>query len=301
MKPALVILAAGMGSRYGGLKQIVGFGPNGETLVDYSLYNALKAGFKHFIFIIKKSIEKDFKETFGKKFPEDVRVDYVFQEVDKVPSGANFNPDRDRPWGTGHALLMTEDVIKGPFGVINADDYYGPESFVSLYNFLEGSNTSTKYCMVGYKIEDTLSKFGPVSRGVCKGDDQGHLVEIHERKQIERNEKGEIAFEIEGQNHVINEGTPVSLNIWGLNPSIFPVLNKNFVEFLQKKGNDLKEEFYIPIEVNELVKNKQAQVEILEGSSEWFGVTYKEDDKLVRNRISSLISKGVYPKNLWKN
>ncbi len=301
MKPALVILAAGMGSRYGGLKQIAGFGPSGETLVDYSLYNAINAGFKHFVFIIKKAIEKDFKETFGNKFPKDVKVDYVFQEVDKVPEGTSYNSKRDRPWGTGHALLMTEDVIDGPFGVINADDYYGPESFVSLYNFLAKSENTPDYCMVGYKIEDTLSKFGPVSRGVCKKGEKGQLVEIHERKHIERNDKGEIAFELDGKVSHISEGTPVSLNIWGLNTSIFPVLNKNFVEFLDKKGNDLKEEFYIPIEVNELVKNKLAQVEILEGSSEWFGVTYKEDDEIVRDRIKSLVSQGVYPENLWKN
>ena len=301
MGPALVILAAGMGSRYGGLKQMAGFGPSGETLVDYSLYNAMNAGFKHFVFIIKKAIEKDFKEVFGNKFPSDVKVDYVFQEVEKVPSGASYNPKRDRPWGTGHALLMTEDVINGPFGVINSDDYYGPESFVSLYNFLNGSKNTPSYCMVGYKIEDTLSNFGPVNRGVCKSDDHGELIEIHERKEIQRDEKGEIAFELDGNVSHISEGTPVSLNIWGLNASIFPVLNKNFVEFLNEKGNDLKEEFFIPIEVNELVKNKKAQVKILEGSSEWFGVTYKEDDQIVRERISNLISKGVYPENLWKN
>jgi UTP-glucose-1-phosphate uridylyltransferase len=301
MEPALVILAAGMGSRYGGLKQIAGFGPSGETLVDYSLYNAMNAGFKHFVFIIKKAIEKDFKEAFGNKFPSDVKVDYVFQEVDRVPNGAAYNPERDRPWGTGHALLMTEDVVKGPFGVINADDYYGPESFVSLYNFLSKSENAPEYCMVGYKIEDTLSNFGPVSRGVCKSDDKSHLVEIDETKLIQRDEKGEIAFERGGQRFTINEGTPVSLNIWGLNASIFPVLNKNFVEFLREKGNDLKEEFYIPVEVNELVKNNRAQVEILKGSSEWFGVTYKEDDQIVRDRISKLISQGVYPENLWKN
>ena len=297
MKPALVILAAGMGSRYGGLKQIAGFGPNGETLVDYSLYNAINAGFRHFVFIIKKAIEKDFKATFGNKFPADVKVDYVFQEIENIPSGIDYNRERKNPWGTGHALLMTESVIDGPFGIINSDDYYGPESFVSLYKFLSESDN---YCMVGYKIEDTLSSFGPVSRGVCKSDDQGHLVEIDETKKIQRDESGAIAFERDGTRHVISEGTPVSLNIWGLNPSIFPVLNKNFLEFLQQNGNSLKEEFFIPVEINELVKNKKAQVDILKGATEWFGVTYKEDDEVVKNRINALIAEGIYPEKLWK-
>ncbi len=294
MKPTLVIMAAGMASRYGSLKQIKKFGPQGETLIDYSIFDAYRAGFRDFIFIIRKATEKDFLDIFTDRYPSDIKITYVFQELDKLPKGISPIKGREKPLGTGHAILMAKEKINGPFAVINADDFYGCESFISMYEFLK--NNPDDFSMVGYKIENTLSDHGPVSRGVCELDDSGHLVSIVERKKIIRNEKGQI----DAEGVIINEGSTVSLNFWGFNSRLFSFLENGFIEFLEKNRTDLKAEYLIPEVVGNLVSQGIFKVAVLPGSKNWFGVTYKEDDQMVKDNLIKLQNEGFYPQGLWK-
>ena len=291
MKPTLVIMAAGMASRYGSLKQIKKFGPNGETLIDYSIFDAYRAGFKDFIFIIRKATEKDFLDLFKDRYPKDINIQYVFQELDKIPCPPV--PGREKPWGTGHAILMAKEKLNGPFAVINADDFYGCESFISMYEFF--SQNLLDFSMIGYRIENTLSDHGPVSRGVCELDESGHMISIVERKKIVRNEKGQI----DAEGFIINEGATVSLNFWGFNMGLFPYLEKGFVEFLEKSRDDLKAEYLIPEVVGDLVSQGLFKVAVLPGSINWFGVTYKEDDQEVKDNLIKLQNEGFYPQGLW--
>jgi NDP-sugar pyrophosphorylase family protein len=293
MKPTLVIMAAGMASRYGSLKQIKKFGPKGETLIDYSVFDAYRAGFKDFIFIIRKATEKDFLELFKDRYPSDINIQYVFQELDKLPKGTPPIKGREKPWGTGHAILMAKEKLNGPFAVINADDFYGCESFISMYEYLK--QNPTNFSMIGYRIENTLSDHGPVSRGVCELDESGHLLSIVERKKIIRNDKGQI----DAEGFIINEGATVSLNFWGFNMELFPHLEKGFVEFLEKSKDDLKAEYLIPEVVGNLVSKGLFTVAVLPGSLNWFGVTYKEDDQEVRENLIKLQNEGFYPQELW--
>lgn len=301
MSPTLFVLAAGMGSRYGGLKQLDGIGPNGETIMDYSIYDALRAGFGKVVFVIRRSFEQEFKEKVLSKYEGVIPTEIVFQEVEKVPQGFTYDTSREKPWGTNHAVLMGMDTIKEPFAVINADDYYGIESFQILADYLKSiAGKQNDYCMIGYRIENTLSESGVVNRGVCATDENGFLTSIVEREKIEK-ESGSIMYKDEmGVEQVISEGVHVSMNMWGFTPDYFDYSMDLFKKFLSKNGQNPKSEFYIPTVVNELIQNKIATVKVLDTPSKWFGVTYIEDRPLVILRINELIRKEVYPKKLWK-
>lgn len=298
---SLVVLAAGMGSRYGGLKQMDSFGPNGETIIDYSLYDAQRAGFDHVVFIIREYFSEAFKEAFEPKMKGRMETDYVFQELNNIPHPFQIPAERDRPWGTGHAIWVAHDVIDGPFAVINADDYYGPESYVTLYNFLKEKRDQEEYSVVGYKLDNTLSEHGAVNRGVCQVDDAGYLQHITECKQIIRDEEGVISYPGEdGQVQLLNSNDPVSMNMWGFYPSYFTFFENQFDDFLKSSGSELKSEYYIPTLIDHLIISGERQTKVLHCDAEWFGVTYREDKEFVTARLNELLREGVYPMNLWK-
>ncbi len=301
MKPTLFVLAAGMGSRYGGLKQLDELGPNGETIMDYSIYDALRAGFGKVVFVIRHSFEEDFRKQVVAKFEKKVPVEVVFQEIDSLPEGFKPNPERVKPWGTNHAIMMGASVINEPFGVINADDFYGRQSFEVLCNFLkEKEGKSGDYCMVAYHVGNTLSESGTVSRGVCSSNDKGHLTSVVERTQIEMVD-GEVVFRDEkGLSQKIDANALVSMNMWGFTPDYFKYSEARFVEFLKEKSKELKAEFYIPTMVNELISSGRATVSVLSTTSKWFGVTYANDREQVVLKINELIRKGEYPAKLWE-
>ena len=301
MKPTLFVLAAGMGSRYGGLKQLDGLGPNGETIMDYSIYDAMRAGFGKIVFVIRQSFEKDFKTVVIDKFKDLIDTELVFQEISNVPEGSTYTPEREKPWGTNHAVLMGKDVIHEPFAVINADDFYGQESFAVLADFLRGvEGKKNEYCMVGYHVGNTLSESGAVSRGVCVVDENGLLQNVVERTSIEE-KGGTINYLDENKKEVaIPSNTPVSMNMWGFTPDYFDYSEKYFKKFLDEDGQKLKSEFYIPLAVNNLIVEKTATCKVLDTTSKWFGVTYAEDRPQVVLKINELIRKGVYPEKLFK-
>lgn len=301
MKPALVILAAGIGSRYGGVKQLDKIGPWGETIVDYSIYDAVKAGFGKVIFIIRESIEQDFKEIFINKLQDKVEIDYVLQELWMVPEGIRVPDDRQKPWGTGHALLMAAGKINGPFAVVNSDDFYGRGAYQALVEYYQKwTNTrSGDFCMIGYRLGNTISEHGYVSRGICQTNADSFLVDIVERTHIERQESGIVYRDEENRFIPIPGDTIVSMNFWGFTPSIFEYLKSGFDIFLRKNIGNGKAEFFIPSIVNELIKKDQVAVKVLNCHEKWFGMTYKEDQKTVMQSIRKLIKEGVYPGNLW--
>jgi len=302
MKPTLVILAAGMGSRYGGLKQIDKLGPNGETIIDYSVYDAMNAGFDKVVFVIRKSIETDFKEAIADKYSGKIAVDYVLQELEYVPEGITINPERQKPWGTGHAILMTAEKVTAPFAVINGDDFYGADAFVSMAQFLTQlpSDDTNHYSMVGYRLGNTLSENGYVSRGVCSANADNELTDVVEHTQIERKNNQIEAFDDNNNVIVLAENTPVSMNFWGFTPSIFGHLNRMFTHFIQTQSDNIKAEFYIPTVVNELIHEQKVSAKILDTSAQWFGVTYQEDRKTVVEKLSQLHNEKIYPSPLWK-
>ncbi len=305
-EPILVIMAAGMGSRYGGLKQIDPVDPQGHIIMDYSIYDAKRAGFKKFVFVIKHAIEEDFKIAIGNRIAEQVEVHYAFQEMDKIPEGIIEIPaDRVKPWGTGHAILCCKEFLDAPFAVINADDFYGRESFVSLYDFLKNEEEADpmKISMVGYVLENTLTDNGHVARGVCRVDEKGYLQKIDERTMIQK---------INGQAHYSEDGgetfvpvsntAPVSMNMWGFPLAYLKALEEKFPLFLKETvvKNPLKGEFYLPVVVDELLREHRATVRVLTCGAKWFGVTYKEDKPMVEASIRALKDAGVYPENLWE-
>lgn len=300
MKPTLFVLAAGMGSRYGGLKQLDGLGPNGETIMDYSIYDAIKAGFAKIVFVIRESFEADFRAVVVDKFKNLIDVEIVFQEITKVPEGSSYNPEREKPWGTNHAVLMGKDVIKEPFAVINADDFYGQESFAILADFLRSvEGKKNEYCMIGYRVGNTLSESGSVSRGVCVVDTNNYLLNVVERTHIEE-KGGDIIYIDEKSEEVsLSENTPVSMNMWGFTPDYFDYSWEYFKEFLAENGDKLKSEYYIPLAVNNLIVEKRATCKVLDTPSKWFGVTYAEDRPQVVLKINELVRKGVYPNKLF--
>lgn len=301
MKPTLFVLAAGMGSRYGGLKQLDGLGPNGETIMDYSIYDAIKAGFGKLVFVIRESFEKDFREIVVNKFKNLIDVEIVFQDISNVPEGFVYNPEREKPWGTNHAVLMGKEVIKEPFAVINADDFYGQESFQVLADFLRSVNgKQNEYCMIGYRVGNTLSESGSVSRGVCVVDENGNLKNVVERTHIEEKSGAIIYVDEKGEEVSIPASTPVSMNMWGFTPDYFDYSWEYFKHFLAEKGQELKSEFYIPLAVNELIVTGKASCKVLDTPSKWFGVTYAEDRPQVVLKINELVRKGVYPAQLFK-
>lgn len=297
-KLSLVLLAAGMGSRYGALKQMDEFGPNGETIMDYSIYDAIHAGFDHIVFIIRESFQEAFEEKFANRFGNDIKVDFVTQELDKS-TGDFVVPDyREKPWGTGHALLMVKDVVDGPFAVINADDYYGKEAFSTLANYLQDS--PSEFCIVAYQLANTLSKHGTVNRGLCILDEEGNLQDVIETLSIGYNDQGDIVYPTEGDNYKELDGnTKVSMNMFGFTPEFFSLAESQFAQFLEEQGQELKSEFYIPQILDHEIKKNDLHVRVLNSPSKWFGVTYKEDKPAVEASIQELINKGAYPEKLW--
>lgn len=300
MQPTLLILAAGMASRYGSLKQIQQFGPSGETIIDYSIYDAIRAGFGKIVFIIRKDFEADFREIFEPKLKGKVKVDYVFQEMDAHLHGYPKPADRTKPWGTAHAVLCAKDAINEPFAVINGDDFYGRDSFEKMAAFLNNACKPDVYSVVGYELGKTISEHGSVSRGVCAADDKGNLAAINERTKVYKDGDQIVYEEADGSKHPLAATTPVSMNFWGFHPSVFELSHKLFKDFLEKDGDKPKSEFFIPIVVDHFIKNKLGVVNVLPCAAQWFGVTYKEDAPGVQSSLSALVASGEYPDNLWK-
>ncbi|MDD2246513.1 MAG: sugar phosphate nucleotidyltransferase [Proteiniphilum sp.] len=300
MKPTLFVLAAGMGSRYGGLKQLDGVGPSGETIMDYSIYDAVNAGFGKLVFVIRKSFEDDFRKKIVKKYEKKIPVELVFQELDNLPEGFSPHPDRVKPWGTNHAVMMGKEVIHEPFAVINADDFYGRESFQVLADYLKTlENSHDKYCMVGYRVGNTLSESGTVARGVCETDKNGNLTGVVERTQVMRID-GKVSYKNERDQWIaIDDNTPVSMNMWGFTPDYFKYSDDYFVQFLKENAENIRAEFFIPLLVNHLIVNGNITVKVLDTPSKWFGVTYADDRPEVVSKLKSLTANKAYPSPLW--
>jgi UTP-glucose-1-phosphate uridylyltransferase len=296
-KPTLLVLAAGMGSRYGGLKQIDPVGPTGETIIDYSIYDALRAGFGKLVFVIRHDIEKSFREIVGSRFEQRIHVEYVFQELDKLPAGYTLPAGRTKPWGTTHAILMAEQAIKEPFAAINADDFYGQNAYQLVAQHL--TSGSPDYAMVGFILKNTLSDHGSVARGVSRTDANQYLTSVVEMVKIERDGDTAKNTDAEGRITKLTGEEAVSMNFWGFTPALFPQIKTAFEAFLKKSGSEMKSECYIPSTVNDLVIGHQAQVKVLRSPDSWFGVTYREDRPDVVESIRKLIARGDYPEKLW--
>ena len=301
----LVILAAGIGSRFGGgIKQLAPVGPSGEIIMDYSIYDALKAGFNKIVFIIRKDIEEDFRRIIGDRISEIADVSYAFQDLSALPDGFSVPDGRTKPWGTGQALLCCKGVIDTPFAVINADDYYGKEAFVKIHEFLINNYTperSKELCMAGFILGNTLSDNGTVTRGICVEDEAGYLHRVIETKGIIRNNQGTIDCDTEESKDIIQENNRVSMNMWAGYPCFIDYLENGFKEFLlDDSGDELTKEYLLPIIVDQLIKTNRASVKVLETTDKWFGVTYPEDKQIVQDSINELIEQGIYPEKLWK-
>lgn len=304
-KPTLVVMAAGMGSRYGGLKQIDPVGPNGEIIMDYSIYDAINAGFKKVVFIIKEDIKEIFMDKVGKHIEKQIDTAYVYQKLQDIPVGFEIPQGRVKPWGTGHAVLSCRGTVNEPFAVINADDFYGRSTFTEMAQYLASADMSKdpyQYCMVGFILENTLTENGTVARGVCVVDDNGYLLEINERTKIKS--FGNITkYTEDGDNWVtIPHGSIVSLNTWGFIPSFFSELDKRFPLFFEtNRDNLLKAEYFLPDIVGSLIREKIVKVKVLRSRDKWYGVTYQQDKPVVEQAVRSMIKQGVYPENLWGN
>ena len=303
-KPVLVIMAAGMGSRYGGLKQIDPVDEQGDIIMDFSIYDAVRAGFEKVVFIIKKENETDFKEAIGNRISQHVKTAYVFQELTNLPEGFSVPEGRVKPFGTGHAVLSCIDEIDGPFAVINADDYYGAHAFQEIYDYLTSHSDDEKYryCMVGYRLGNTLTDNGHVARGVCSADENGYLTDICERTRIEKKGDGAAYTEDDGESWVeIPMDAVVSMNMWGFSNSMLRELKDRFPKFLEEnlKTNPMKCEYFLPFVVDELLKEEKATVEVLKSEDKWYGVTYKEDKAVVTAAIKMMKDRGIYPLYLW--
>ena len=298
MKPTLLILAAGMGSRYGGIKQMDSFGPSGETIIDYSIYDAIRSGFGKVVFIIRKDFAEDFKNLFEPKLSGKIKTEYVMQEMDSYTEGFHSIEPRTKPWGTAHAVLCAKEVIHEPFAVINADDFYGRDAFEKAAKFLTTEVSHKKYCIIGYELSKTLSENGTVSRGVCDVDPNGRLVSIAERTKIYP-ENGKIYYEENGMRVPVPADTPVSMNFWGFDSNVFDFIQKLFVQFLKENVTNPKAEFFIPIIGDAYIRDQKGEIMVIPTSAQWFGVTYKEDAPGVRESIHELIAKGEYPDALY--
>ena len=300
MKPSLLILAAGMGSRYGGVKQIDPVGPHGEHLLDYAVYDAVRAGFGKVVFLIKKSMEDEFKKNVSSRYVDTVEIDYAFQELDKVPPGFPVPESRTKPWGTAHAVLVSEGIINEPFAAINADDYYGPSSYKTLYSALNKmDNDSREFIMIGFRIENTLSEYGHVARGVCSVSD-GCLVSVTEREEV-KFLNGKIVYKDENDSYrELKPGTIVSMNFWGFAPdTLYPIIKEQFKVFMLEHGGSSKAEIYLPPVVDYAIRTGKATVKVLMSEEKWFGMTYKEDKSKVKENILKKIQEKVYPENLF--
>jgi len=299
MQPTLLILAAGMASRYGSMKQIQGFGPSGETIMDYSIYDAIRAGFKKVVFIIRKDFAEDFKNIFEPKLKGKIATDYVYQDLHAFVGGFAVPADRTKPWGTAHAILCAKDAIREPFAVINADDFYGRDAFEKAYRFLTSDVNPGLHSIIGYELAKTLSDNGTVSRGVCQVDASGNLVSIAERTKIYQDGDKKITYEEGDKKFEVPFDSKVSMNFWCFDPSVFPYTEKIFGEFLAEQGDSPKAEFFIPIIGDKFIKEGKGAIKVIPTSSQWFGVTYKEDAPGVQASLNALIAKGEYPSKLW--
>jgi hypothetical protein len=300
MKPTLLILAAGIGSRYGGVKQMDKIGPSGESIIDYSVFDAIRSGFGKVVFVLNPKIIDDFKSIYMPRLEGRIETEFILQELDHIPDGIAFNPERVKPWGTGHAVLVAKDYIHEPFAVINADDFYGRHAFELISDFMgKVGNTDSTYAMVGYKLKNTLSDHGTVSRGVCQLSD-GLLTDVIERTSIHR-KNGDVVFDDHGHDEVIDENSVVSMNFWGFTPKYFEQSERDFIAFIEANATQLKAEFYIPFVVNNLITKKEATCRVLTSNDQWFGVTYQEDKATTIERIGELVEQGKYPVNLWES
>lgn len=301
VKPTLLVLAAGMGSRYGSLKQMDGVGPNNEAIIDYSVYDAIRAGFGKVVFVIRHSFAKEFQEVFSPaRFGGRIDVDFVFQELDYLPEGLSVPEGRVKPWGTNHAVMMAADAIREPFAVINADDFYGAEAYKTIADYLmQLDGSRDRYCMVAYDLNKTLSSNGTVSRGVCGVDGEGNLTSMVERTQIERMPDGKIVFHDGGADEELAEDTPVSMNLFGFTPDFFAYSKEYFRTWFEANRENIKAEFYIPTMVNKLIGDGTASLRVLRSAAQWHGVTYKEDKPALMAAIEKMIAEGKYPRNLW--
>lgn len=298
-KPTLIVLAAGMGSRYGKLKQMDGFGPNGETIIDYSIYDAIQAGFGKVVFIIREYFKEEFKAAMEPKFGDKIELVYVTQELDNIPTGIDVHPEREKPWGTAHAVWVAKNEVKEPFAVINADDFYGADSYKVLYDYLTKDNTAN-YAVVAYYLKNTLSDHGTVNRGVCYSNADNHLTKVVECTKIQRENDGVVRFPNEdGTKTELMDDTLVSMNMWAFKPSYFDHVDNQFSDFLRNAGMELKSEFYIPSAVDQLINEGVLNVDVLDTNSSWFGVTYQEDKPIVMEKLNALIAAGEYPQKLY--
>lgn len=300
MKPTLLVLAAGMASRYGSMKQVQSFGPSGETIMDYSIYDAILSGFKKIVFVIRKEFATDFKNIFEPMLKDKVETEYVFQELSEFTDGYEPPAARTKPWGTGHAVLCAKNAISDPFSVINADDFYGRDAFEKAIGFLNTGSSSTCYSIIGYHLANTLSENGSVSRGVCEVDENNNLISIKERTKIYRNKEGKITYEEDGKTYQVPDDSKVSMNFWCFDPSVFAFIQKIFKEFLSAQGQDPKAEFFIPIIGDRFIQEGKGQIKIIPTASSWFGVTYKEDAPDVKKSLNALVAAGEYPKRLFE-
>jgi len=299
MQPTLLVLAAGMASRYGSMKQIQSFGPGGETIMDYSIYDAIRAGFGKVVFVIRKDFEENFKSIFEPKLKGKIKTEYVDQNLTDFTGGFQIPQERSKPWGTAHAVLCAKNVIHEPFAVINADDFYGKDAFEKAAQFLNTKVAHDRFCIIGYELSKTLSDHGTVSRGVCQVNENNELISIQERTKIYR-ENDKIVFEESEGKHEVSENTKVSMNFWGFDQSVFLFIEKLFYEFLKEKINEPKAEFFIPIIGDAFIKKGEGIIEVIPTSAQWFGVTYKEDAPIVKEDIQKLVDTGEYPSSLWK-
>ncbi len=299
MQPTLLILAAGMASRYGSMKQTEGFGPSGETIMDYSIYDAIRAGFGKVVFIIRKDFAEGFKASFEPKLAGKIKTEYVYQEMGSYLNGLEVPAGRTKPWGTGHAVLCAKEVVKEPFAVINADDYYGVDAFVKAAGFLNTACNEKHYAIIGYELERTLSDHGSVSRGVCQVDAEQNLVSIKERTKIYK-ENGVITYEDEGGKYSVPSDSSVSMNFWCFDPALFASTEKLFLNFVKDNTENIKAEFFIPIIAEDFMENGDGHISVIPTSSQWFGVTYKEDAPVVKASVDKLVADKIYPPSLWQ-
>lgn len=298
MRPTLLILAAGIGSRYGGVKQMDQIGPSGESIIDYSVYDAIRAGFKKVVFVLNPNIIDDFKDIYENRLKGKIETEYILQEISNIPGEIEFSKDRVKPWGTAHAVMVAKNFIHEPFAVINADDFYGKEAYKVMSEYLGQLNTeSSEYSMVGYRLKNTLSENGSVSRGICTLESE-FLSDVVERTKIYK-EHAKIIFEENGGKNEISGESIVSMNFWGFSPKFFDQMEEDFKKFIMLNANNLKAEFYIPFVVNNLIVSNKAKVKVLTSESSWFGVTYKEDKQKTINQINTLVKNGKYPAQLW--
>ncbi len=299
MEASLLVLAAGMGSRYGGLKQLDSFGPNGETIIDYSIYDALNAGFTKIVFVVRRHFREEFESYFRNRIGDRIQMEFVEQELDKIPQGFEYHNERSKPWGTAHAVLMGKEVISEPFAVINADDYYGQKSYATLIDYFGKQNSTDQFVVVSYLLANTLSDHGTVNRGVCYQDQDNYLTKIVETLKIGRNNDGVIRYPSEEKDISLADDTLVSMNMFGFFPNYFDLAESYFKDFLKDKGQELTSEFYIPFTLDNMIKDNDIRIKILTSPDQWFGVTYRDDKPIVMSKINDLIQSGIYPEKLW--